>query len=43
MTEGGPYMGSKISLISQAEIRYEGCLYSIDTNESTVTLSQGEK
>ena len=43
MTDGGPYIGSTISLISQSEIRYEGCLYSIDTVKSTVTLSQGEK
>ncbi|XP_033625736.1 protein LSM14 homolog A-like [Asterias rubens] len=40
MTDGGPYIGSTISLISQSEIRYEGCLYSIDTVKSTVTLSQ---
>lgn len=33
-----PYIGSKISLISNAEIRYEGTLYSIDTNEGTLAL-----
>jgi len=34
-----PYIGSKISLISNAEIRYEGILYHINTSESTVALS----
>ncbi|CAG0917692.1 unnamed protein product [Notodromas monacha] len=33
------YVGSRISLISNAEIRYEGVLYTIDQNDSTVTLS----
>eukprot|EP00382_Lankesteria_abbotti_P011320 CAMPEP_0113857616 /NCGR_PEP_ID=MMETSP0372-20130328/10391_1 /TAXON_ID=340204 /ORGANISM="Lankesteria abbotti" /LENGTH=229 /DNA_ID=CAMNT_0000833749 /DNA_START=68 /DNA_END=754 /DNA_ORIENTATION=- /assembly_acc=CAM_ASM_000359 len=33
-----PYIGSKISLISNVDIRYEGVLYSINTFESTVAL-----
>lgn len=33
-----PYIGSKISLVSNAEIRYEGILYTINTQESTIAL-----
>lgn len=39
MSAASPYLGCKISLISKAEIRYEGLLYSIDAQESTVALA----
>ena len=34
------YLGSKISLITESEIRYEGILYTIDTKDSTCALSK---
>ncbi len=41
-TTDSPYLGSKISLVPEAKIRYEGILYTIDANESTVALSKGK-
>ena len=38
MTSSLPYIGSKISLISVNEIRYEGTFYTINTEESTIAL-----
>lgn len=35
---GIPYIGSRISLISKTDIRYEGFLFNIDTRQSMVAL-----
>jgi len=33
-----PYIGSRISLISRSDVRYEGTLYTIDPQDSTIAL-----
>lgn len=37
-----PELGSKISLISKADIRYEGRLFTVDPKECTIALASGE-
>ena len=39
--ETAPYIGARISLISNSNIRYEGVLYTIDPEAATVTLQSG--
>ena len=38
---GNPYIGAHITLLSKAEIRYEGTLFSIDMEGATITLQTG--
>lgn len=42
MSSTRPYIGCKIALISKAQNRYEGFLYTIDRVNSTVVLAKGE-
>lgn len=42
MTSGKPYIGCRIGLISKAQNRYEGILYTIDKVNSTVVLAKGK-
>ena len=35
------FLGSRITLVSQADIRYVGTLHEIDSDKSTVTLKDG--
>lgn len=37
-----PELGSKISLISKSDIRYEGQLYTVDPAECTIALANGK-
>lgn len=37
-----PELGSRISLISKADIRYEGRLFTVDPQECTIALANGE-
>lgn len=37
-----PELGSKISLISKADIRYEGRLFTVDPQECTIALASGK-
>ncbi|KAI5637873.1 scd6-like sm domain-containing protein [Phthorimaea operculella] len=39
MSSGMPELGSKISLISKADIRYEGRLFTVDPQECTIALA----
>ncbi|CAH1165731.1 unnamed protein product [Phyllotreta striolata] len=39
MATGMPELGSKISLISKADIRYEGRLFTVDPQECTIALA----
>lgn len=43
MSAGMPELGSKISLISKADIRYEGRLFTVDPQECTIALASGKK
>lgn len=42
MSAGMPELGSKISLISKADIRYEGRLFTVDPAECTIALANGK-
>jgi hypothetical protein len=42
MAQPAELIGSQISLISNKDIRYEGILYAINAEESSVTLQNGE-
>ncbi|CAD5234851.1 unnamed protein product [Bursaphelenchus xylophilus] len=40
MSSKSPYIGSRINLISKSEIRYEGTLFAVDSQASTISLSK---
>jgi hypothetical protein len=41
MAELDNLLGSRISLISQQDVRYEGTLFSINQTESSIVLQNG--
>lgn len=43
MAELDNLLGSRISLISQQDVRYEGTLFSINQTESSIVLQNGKK
>jgi hypothetical protein len=43
MADSVPAVGSLISLISRTGIRYQGSMYTVDLNDSTIALSHGKK
>lgn len=42
MAQPSDLIGSRISLISNKDLRYEGVLFNINAEESSVTLQNGE-
>lgn len=42
MADSVPAVGSLISLISRTGIRYQGSMYTVDLNDSTIALSHGK-
>jgi len=42
MSDGLPYVGSLMSLVTHGEVRYEGILAEIDMPNSAISLSNGE-
>ena len=43
MADSVPAVGSLISLISRTGIRYQGSMYTVDLNDSTIALSHGKR
>jgi len=38
--QASQFIGSKISLVTKAEIRYEGILYALDLQDATISLAK---